>query len=411
MAKSVLAKKASTPVSKKTKSPQTKKTTPKKGEEKVAPIYADEETNDQVFSASDSDSSDSSEKQSNSKEVDLKISSDSDSDSSDKVDGEDELETAEKEKNNGQPQEANLSNESSDTSSSDSSSEQPENEEENNAEDGLEDEAENNAEDGLEDDAEFVQKDTKIAKKEKKLEKKRKRTIVDEARDIINDSRKLCLRNVSFDALEKDLEKFFEKCGKLSHNEIIKRNERSRGIAFVQFETEEGAKKALELNDTEFMGRNINISVAQPFQKRIKEDSHEQKELSMKNCPKDCKTIFIGNLSFDATIDDINEFFKDCGNIKATRVITSKETGESRGFGYVEFEDEKSLEKSLLKHGQNLIDRPIKIDFATSTRKSGSAPRGARRGRGRGRGRGNSRRGARRGGNSKPAGKIGRAHV
>ena len=71
--------------------------------------------------------------------------------------------------------------------------------------------------------------------------------------------------------------------------------------------------------------------------------------------------IYVSNLSFDVQDEDLKDFFVPYGEVTSAKVIADRETGRSRGFGFVEMEDPsdakdaiKSLNNSELK-GRNII--------------------------------------------------------
>ena len=73
------------------------------------------------------------------------------------------------------------------------------------------------------------------------------------------------LGNLSFDATEGDIQAFFEGCQLTSVRIVEDRVDRKpKGFAYAEFATLEGLKKALEFNGTQFQGRNVRISVAEP---------------------------------------------------------------------------------------------------------------------------------------------------
>ena len=74
-------------------------------------------------------------------------------------------------------------------------------------------------------------------------------------------------------------------------------------------------------------------------------------------------TAHIGNLSFDATSDDISELFVDCG-VTNVRIVEDKLTKAPKGFGYVEFETVDGLKKALDFSGSSLQGRAIRISIA-----------------------------------------------
>jgi nucleolin len=73
--------------------------------------------------------------------------------------------------------------------------------------------------------------------------------------------------------------------------------------------------------------------------------------------------IYVGNLSWDITEDDLKKFFSDC-KISSIRFGMDKETGEFRGYGHVDFSDNDSLVKALKLDQRIVCGRPIKISCA-----------------------------------------------
>ena len=57
--------------------------------------------------------------------------------------------------------------------------------------------------------------------------------------------------------------------------------------------------------------------------------------------------IYVSNLSFNVESDDLRGFFEEYGEVSSARVITDKETGRSRGFGFVEMSDDAAAQKAI----------------------------------------------------------------
>lgn len=51
------------------------------------------------------------------------------------------------------------------------------------------------------------------------------------------------------------------------------------------------------------------------------------------------KKLYVGNLSFETTESDLKEFFGQAGTVETVRIITDRDTGRSKGFGFVEMQD------------------------------------------------------------------------
>lgn len=91
-------------------------------------------------------------------------------------------------------------------------------------------------------------------------------------------------------------------------------------------------------------------------------------------------TLFVGNLSFRASEDDMYEFFAVAGPVTNCRIVMDRvHPTQSRGFGYVDFADAASASKALVDlAGVKLAGRPVRLDSAT--RRAGGGGGGARRG-------------------------------
>ena len=105
-------------------------------------------------------------------------------------------------------------------------------------------------------------------------------------------------------------------------------------------------------------------------------------------------TLFVGNISFDANEDILSEEFGKHGTVIGVRLPTDMDSGNPKGFGYVQFASVDEAREALNNmRGAAICDRPIRLDFSTPRQNTGDSPRG-----GRGRGRGFGDRGGRGGG-------------
>ena len=76
-------------------------------------------------------------------------------------------------------------------------------------------------------------------------------------------------------------------------------------------------------------------------------------------------SIYVGNLSFDATQDDINEVFKEYGTVKSVKVPTDRETGRVRGFAFVEMGAESEEQSAIdALDGAEWMGRTLKVNKA-----------------------------------------------
>jgi RNA recognition motif-containing protein len=75
------------------------------------------------------------------------------------------------------------------------------------------------------------------------------------------------------------------------------------------------------------------------------------------------KNIYVGNLSFQVTTDDLRELFAQYGTVTRAQVTTDRETGRSRGFGFVEMADGGDEAIEAL-NGTNFQGRPLTVNEA-----------------------------------------------
>ena len=89
------------------------------------------------------------------------------------------------------------------------------------------------------------------------------------------------------------------------------------------------------------------------------------------------KNLYVGNLSYDTTEARLQETFEAYGEVVSARIITDRETGRSRGFGFVEMETQEAADAAINGlNGQQLDGRTLTVNEARPR-----TPRGESRGR------------------------------
>ncbi|KAG0050704.1 hypothetical protein BGZ89_003758, partial [Linnemannia elongata] len=114
----------------------------------------------------------------------------------------------------------------------------------------------------------------------------------------------------------------FTECGEILDVRVItdRDSQRSKGFAYVEFATAEGANAALALAGKEIDGRSIR--------------------------------------------DDIRGAFTECGEIISVRLPTDRETGQAKGFGYIQFGSIDQAKAAIAWNGTDLAGRPCRLDYA-----------------------------------------------
>lgn len=76
------------------------------------------------------------------------------------------------------------------------------------------------------------------------------------------------------------------------------------------------------------------------------------------------KKLFVGNLAWETTGDDLRAFFAQFGTVIDAVVIMDRMTNRSRGFGFVEFETEDMAKAALDANGKDLKGRAMNVNLA-----------------------------------------------
>lgn len=75
--------------------------------------------------------------------------------------------------------------------------------------------------------------------------------------------------------------------------------------------------------------------------------------------------IYVGNLDFKVTEQDLTEVFGEFGQVESARVITDKYSGRSKGFGFVIMEDDSEASQAIeALNGKDFKDRPLTVNEA-----------------------------------------------
>ncbi len=75
--------------------------------------------------------------------------------------------------------------------------------------------------------------------------------------------------------------------------------------------------------------------------------------------------IYVGNLSYNTTEDDLRGLFAQAGTVSSVALIKDRDTGQSKGFAFVEMSNQSEAEKAIQTfNGYVLANRPLKVNLA-----------------------------------------------
>ena len=82
-------------------------------------------------------------------------------------------------------------------------------------------------------------------------------------------------------------------------------------------------------------------------------------------------TIYVGNLPFSATEQDVKALFERHGKVESVKLINDRETGKPRGFGFVEMSSADAARAMQALNGTDFDGRPLKVNEAQERERSG----------------------------------------
>ncbi|KAG9129441.1 hypothetical protein Leryth_026946 [Lithospermum erythrorhizon] len=158
-----------------------------------------------------------------------------------------------------------------------------------------------------------------------------------ELKHSIDDSSagKLFVGGIAWETREEAFTKYFSKYGEISDSVIMmdKFSGRPRGFGFVTFADPEVANRVLQ-EDHVIDGRTVEVKRTVPRGENMQNRGIIR-----------TKKIFVGGIPLSLTEDDLRDYFSSYGNIVEHQIMIDRNTGRPRGFGFVTFETEDSVER------------------------------------------------------------------
>uniref|UniRef100_A0A3Q3FNW4 RRM domain-containing protein n=1 Tax=Kryptolebias marmoratus TaxID=37003 RepID=A0A3Q3FNW4_KRYMA len=196
---------------------------------------------------------------------------------------------------------------------------------------------------------------------------------------------KLFVGGLNVDTDDDGLRKHFEQYGTLTDCVVVvnKQLQRSRCFGFVTYSTPEEADAAMAARPHTVDGNAVEVKRAV-----AREDANKPEALAK------VKKIFVGGLKDDIEEQHLTDYFSQYGPVEKSEVISEKETGKKRGFGFVYFSDHDAADKAVVVKFHTVNGHKVEVKKALTKQEMQAASRtgmqemsgGGRGGRGRGRG-------------------------
>ncbi|KAG1363356.1 31 kDa ribonucleoprotein, chloroplastic [Cocos nucifera] len=170
---------------------------------------------------------------------------------------------------------------------------------------------------------------------------------------------KLFVGNLPYDIDSEKLAHLFDQAGIVEVAEVIynRETDQSRGFGFVTMSSIEEAEKAVEMfHRYELNGRLLTVNKAAPRGTRV-ERAPREFEPSFR--------VYVGNLPWQVDDARLEQVFSEHGKVVDARVVYDRETGRSRGFGFVTMSSKNELDDAIAAlDGQSLDGRALRVNVA-----------------------------------------------
>lgn len=164
----------------------------------------------------------------------------------------------------------------------------------------------------------------------------------------------------------RDLEDFFSSVGKVTDVRIIMDNKtrRSKGIAYVEFKDTESVPLAMGLTGQRLLGVPILVQASQAEKNRSAMSAAALPVIPQNKAGP--MRLYVGSLHFNITEDMLRGIFEPFGKVEQVNLVKDNDTGRSKGFGFITFNNSEDAKKALEQlNGFELAGRPMKVGHVT----------------------------------------------
>ncbi|KAK1429286.1 hypothetical protein QVD17_11492 [Tagetes erecta] len=189
---------------------------------------------------------------------------------------------------------------------------------------------------------------------------------------------KLYVGNLPYAITSSELSQVFGEAGYVNYVEIVydRVTDRSRGFAFVTMASVQEAKEAIRMfNGSLIGGRTVKVNFPEVPRGGEREVMGPKIRKSNREFVESPYKIYAGNLSWIITSEKLKDAFADQPGLLSAKVIYEKQSGRSRGFGFVTFSSPEAAESALnAMNGVEVEGRPLRLNLAAGNGDTSRSP-------------------------------------
>ncbi|CAL9246664.1 unnamed protein product [Arabidopsis halleri] len=189
---------------------------------------------------------------------------------------------------------------------------------------------------------------------------------------------RLYVGNLPYTITSSELSQLFGEAGNVVDVQIVydKVTDRSRGFGFVTMGTIEEAKEAIQMfNSSQIGGRTVKVNypeVPRGGEREVMRTKIRDTNQSYVESP---HKIYAGNLGWNLTSQGLKDAFGDQPGVLGAKVIYERNTGRSRGFGFISFESAEDVQSALATmNGVEVEGRALRLNLASEREKATVSP-------------------------------------
>ena len=203
----------------------------------------------------------------------------------------------------------------------------------------------------------------------------RKKIRKDRMSDMVVDNKEIHVEGLPYAWTETEMKAHFGGCGEIESIRMPTWQDsgRSKGYGFITFVGVEAVEEALKLDKSEVEGRWLKVAAANGAKKDGERAPRGVTKCFASEPEEGCKSLFVKNLPYDVTEDQVGDAFKPYGEIASIRI--PEDQGRVKGFAFIEFEDAKSV-KAIVAAAEKemkwvINERELFLDYGNGKPKAG----------------------------------------